>query len=218
MKKRNPIIILSILILAIMLIKLYNQNSNTSILDNTKDILLVNSEHSLDKNYVPDNLITPNIKFTNESSKDERMISKTIEKPLEDLIDTAKKENIILLGNSAYRSYNLQKKIYEKRVKTEGKKMADSYVSKPGFSEHQTGLCIDLTDPARNISKGTKEAKWLSKNCYKFGFILRYPEGKEKITKISYEPWHIRYVGKEAAKYIHDNDITLEEYLDKKGL
>lgn len=154
--------------------------------------------------------------FTDEAGKEERLVSQIIVKPLKKLVNEAKKEKIYLLGNSGYRSYSSQKKLYDERVKSQGKKMADAYVSKPGFSEHETGLCIDMTNPNRNFTKNSKEAKWLAENCYKFGFIIRYPEGKEKITGISYEPWHIRYVGVEAAKYISRNNITLEEYLEKQ--
>ncbi|EKN36818.1 D-alanyl-D-alanine carboxypeptidase, partial [Clostridium botulinum CFSAN001627] len=130
-------------------------------------------------------------------------------------INTAKEEGIILLGNSGYRSYRSQKNIYKNRARSQGKELADAYVAKPGFSEHQTGLCIDITNKDRYFVQGTKEADWLAKNCYRFGFIIRYPKEKKSITNIEYEPWHIRYVGKEAAKYIYDNKITLEEYLGK---
>ena len=92
------------------------------------------------------------------------------------------------------------------RVLSDGKQMADKYVAKAGFSEHQTGLAIDLTNEYRYFVKGTNEAEW---------FIIRYPEGKESITGVAYEPWHIRYVGEEVSRYIYENNITLEEYLGK---
>lgn len=175
--------------------------------------LLVNREHGLSKKYIPENLRIPNIPFTAEVYDEEKYVAEIILKPLEELIDIAKKEGIILFGNSGYRSYKLQKNTYDKRVKSKGKKLADSYVAKPGFSEHQTGLCIDVTNKDRYFVEGTKEADWLEKNAYRFGFIIRYPKGKERITNINHEPWHIRYVGKDAAKYIYDEKITLEEYL-----
>ena len=132
---------------------------------------------------------------------------------MERLIEDAKEEGIFLLGNSGYRSYSSQENVYESRIELEGKEIADAYVAKPGFSEHQTGLCIDLTNRDRYFVKGTEEAEWLAENCYKYGFIIRYPEGKEEVTGIAYEPWHIRYVGEDSATYIHNNGITLEEYL-----
>lgn len=181
-----------------------------------ENLLLVNEKHGLNKNYIPDGLDIPNIEFTDESDKEEKHVAGVIVKPLEELINTAKKDGIILLGNSGYRSYKLQEKVYNSRVKSEGRKLADAYVAKPGSSEHQTGLCIDVTNEDRYLVKGTKEADWLAENCYKFGFIVRYPYGRKNITGIEYEPWHIRYVGKEAAKYIYDNGITLEEYLERQ--
>lgn len=177
--------------------------------------LLVNRENGLNKDYIPEGLSIPNIPFSDKSEDEEKYVAGIIVKPLEELINTAKEEGIILFGNSGYRSYSSQKNIYKNRAKYQGKKLADAYVAKPGFSEHQTGLCIDITNKDRYFVEGTKEADWLTKNCYRFGFIIRYPKGKKSITNIEYEPWHIRYVGKEAAKYIYDNKITLEEYLGK---
>lgn len=181
----------------------------------SEKILLVNEKHGLSGNYVPEGLSIPNIPFSNGSDDEEKHVAGTVVKPLEELVNAAKKDGIILLGNSGYRSYKSQEDIYENRVISQGKKLADAYVAKPGFSEHQTGLCIDITNKNGYFAKGTKEADWLAKNCYRFGFIIRYPYGKKSVTGIEYEPWHIRYVGKEAAKYIHDNGITLEEYLQK---
>jgi D-alanyl-D-alanine carboxypeptidase len=199
---------------------------NTSLADKYKSVkenninespekLLVNRDHGLNENYIPERLSIPDIPFSDRSDDEEKHIAGIIVKPLEELVNTAKKEGIILLGNSGYRSYRSQKNIYKNRVKSQGKKLADAYVAKPGFSEHQTGLCIDITNKDGYFVEGTKEANWLKKNCYRFGFILRYPKGKKNITNIEHEPWHIRYVGKEAAKYIYDNKITLEEYLGK---
>lgn len=191
--------------------KLVNLNNTNT----RKELALVNIEHGLSKDYKPEGLIMPNIPFATGVNQEEKYVAGIIAKPLEELVHAAKQEGIILLGNSGYRSYKSQKDVYTSRVKSDGKKLADAYVAKPGFSEHQTGLCIDLTNKSSNFVKGTKEADWLAENCYRFGFIIRYPYGKQNITGIEYEPWHIRYVGKEAAKYIYDNRITLEEYLEK---
>lgn len=179
-------------------------------------LLLVNGKYGLNKNYIPEGLCIPNIPFSDISNDEEKHVARVIVKPLEELVNTAKDDGIILLGNSAYRSYKSQEKLYISRVKSEGRKLADAYVAKPGSSEHQTGLCIDITNKNGYLVKGTEEADWLAENCYKFGFIVRYPYGRKNITGIEYEPWHIRYVGKEAAKYIYDNGITLEEYLERQ--
>lgn len=190
--------------------KLVEGNGNV-----TPERLLVNRENGLNKDYIPEGLSIPNIPFSNKSEDEEKHVAGIIVKPLEELVNRAKEEGLILLGNSGYRSYRSQKNIYKNRIKSQGKELADAYVAKPGFSEHQTGLCIDITNKDRYFVEGTKEADWLGENCYKFGFIIRYPKKKKSITNIEYEPWHIRYVGKEAAKYIYDNKITLEEYLGK---
>ena len=179
------------------------------------ELILVNRKYGLSKYYEPEDLMIPNIEFTDEATNEEKHVAGIVVKPLEDMVNTAKKEGIILLGNSAYRSYRSQTKTYNNRVEAEGRERADAYVARPGFSEHQTGLCIDITNRDKYFVKGTKEADWLANNCYKFGFIIRYPYGKKNVTGIEYEPWHVRYVGKKAAKDIYDNKITLEEYLGK---
>lgn len=186
------------------------EEKNTNI--NT-ELLLVNKEYVLNKEYIPEGLSVPNIDFAEESDNEEKHVAKSIVDPIENLVNCAKEEGIILVGNSAYRSYESQKSTYRHSVKSQGKELADSYVAKPGFSEHQTGLCIDVTNEDRYFVQGTREADWLAENCHRFGFIIRYPEGKKSITGIEYEPWHIRYVGEEAANYIYNNGITLEEYL-----
>ncbi|WP_194189770.1 M15 family metallopeptidase [Clostridium chrysemydis] len=176
------------------------------------DIILINDSSEIGENYKSD-LVEAEIEFVNEADKEERLVSKQIKKPLQELINRAKEDGILLLGTSGYRSYNTQKYIYKREVMIKGKRDAKKYVAEPGQSEHQTGLCIDLTNPSRLFIGGTKEADWLKDNCYKYGFIVRYKKGKEKITKKNYEPWHIRYVGKKVAKEIYEKGICLEEYL-----
>lgn len=118
--------------------------------------------------------------------------------------------------NSAYRSYESQKSIYQGWVNQDGQETADTYSARAGYSEHQTGYAFDVRDyPFTNddYSK-TKSFTWVSKNAYKYGFIIRFPEGKEYITGYQYEPWHYRYCGLECAKYIQEHDITFEEYYE----
>lgn len=188
---------------------------NQSNVSETTKLILVNSEYGLNEGYKPEKLTIPNVPFVNGVVQEEKYVASIIVNPLERLFNAAKDEGVVLLGNSGYRSYKSQKETYVNRVKAEGKKLADAYVAKPGFSEHQTGLCIDITNEGRYFVEGTKEADWLAENCHRFGFIIRYPYGKRNITGIEYEPWHIRYVGEEVAKYIYDNKLTLEEYLNK---
>ena len=94
----------------------------------------------------------------------------------------------------------------------DGRAAADTYSARPGHSEHQTGLAIDLNDVTDNFGN-SREGKWVAAHCHEYGFIIRYPKGKQKITGYMYEPWHVRYVGVKLATKIHDSGLTLEEYL-----
>lgn len=181
-----------------------------------ESLLLVNKENGVLKGYTPENLAVPNIRFNKSADEEERMVSDIIIKPLEKMFSEASKEGITLLGNSGYRSYERQKQVYYGRIKSEGIEAAKSYVAKPGYSEHQTGLAMDITNEGKYFVKGTVEADWLQENCYKYGFIIRYPEGKKHITGFEYEPWHVRYVGNEVAEKIHNEKLTLEEYIERQ--
>lgn len=179
--------------------------------------ILVNKTNVLRSDYTPKNLVKLNIEFLSDTSNESRCMEKKAADSLEDLVTTAKKENIILIGSSAYRSYKSQLRILKEETDKKGVDYADKYVAKPGQSEHQSGLAVDVTNRVRCFDKTSKEAQWLANNAYKFGFILRYPDGKENITGYNYEPWHIRYVGKDIAKEIYMKNITLEEYLSYKS-
>lgn len=124
----------------------------------------------------------------------------------------AKKEGHIIDLISSYRTYDYQKKLYENYVKKHGQEVADTFSAKPGHSEHQTGLAFDVGQIDDNYGD-TKEGIWLSKNAHLYGFIIRYPKGKELITGYKYEPWHIRYLGKEIATKVFESGLCLEEYL-----
>lgn len=178
------------------------------------NLILVNKTHPLSKDYVPKDLYSPKVKFYKTASQEEKSMRKEAAFALEELFNNAHKNGVELYGLSGYRSYSTQKSLYFKACVTHGKGYADRQVAKAGLSEHQTGLSMDVTN--KNYSPSfeiTKEGKWLYKNCYKAGFILRFPLNKESVTGYNYEPWHIRYVGKAAAKKIFSQDITLEEYL-----
>jgi D-alanyl-D-alanine carboxypeptidase len=187
--------------------------NNFDISEENKYLILINKENSLDNNYIPDDLVKPNIRFLKNTDDEAKLMDKEVATALENLFECAKSKGITLIGSSAYRSYKSQVRIFKESIKENGKNYAEKYVAIPGQSEHQSGLAVDVTNEARAMGKESIEAKWLSENSYKFGFILRYPEGKEDITGYNYEPWHIRYVGEDVAKYIYENDLTLEEYL-----
>lgn len=117
---------------------------------------------------------------------------------------------------SGYRSYQYQTNLYNNYVNQHGEEAANTFSAKPGFSEHQTGLTFDLKDFNGQLVEDPITSQWIKDNCAKYGFILRYPEGKEDITGYIYEPWHLRYVGEEVANQIMNNNTTLEQYLGVK--
>lgn len=179
--------------------------------------VLVNRVYPLSSTYIPANLVEPNVKFSFAYSSDKRKMRKIAATALENLFQAGENEGIELYGVSGYRSYARQKEIYDKNIATRGQSATDSVSAKPGSSEHQTGLTIDVS--AKSVSYrldqsfgDTKEGKWLAKNAHLYGFIIRYPYGKSKITGYSYEPWHIRFVGKTVATYLYENELTMEEY------
>lgn len=209
---------IKVVIIISSIILIFSTNFNGETLNNSNiiaNLVVVNNYNKLDKNYAPKNLVKVNIPFIDSISEEEKQLEENVALQLEKLVKMASSEGINYLGTSGYRSYKSQKEIYYNRVKSQGLKKANEYVAKPGTSEHQTGLCIDLTNEDRWFVEVTKEAKWLKENAHKFGFILRYPKGKEDITGKKFEPWHIRYVGEDIAKYIYENNLTLEEYVDE---
>ncbi|WP_405127688.1 M15 family metallopeptidase [Sinanaerobacter chloroacetimidivorans] len=138
------------------------------------------------------------------------------------LVEAAALENMELVMTTAYRSYDFQKTLFDNYVAKEGEEAANRYSAKPGQSEHQTGLSVDVTSASVGYQLTdkfgeTKEGIWLAEHAHLFGFIIRFPEGKEAITGYLYEPWHIRYVGVEAATEIYEQGLTLEEYLDQQS-
>ena len=121
-------------------------------------------------------------------------------------------EGLNIYISSGFRSYDYQAGLYQRYVDKDGKEEADRYSARPGHSEHQTGLAFDLNSIDVSFAD-TKEGKWILRNCYKYGFIIRYPADKEDITGYKWEPWHIRYLGKETAQSVYDSGLCLEEYL-----
>lgn len=173
--------------------------------------ILVNKHNYLKEDYVPENLKSLSSTYALSNMK---MVEEAAN-AFESLSKDASKENYKVIAMSTYRSYEYQVDLYNKYVKSDGKEAADTYSGRPGNSEHQTGLAVDVynqTETYTNFEK-TKEYNWMQENAYKYGFILRFPKDKENETGYEFESWHYRYVGKEIAKYIHKHNITLEEYI-----
>ena len=172
--------------------------------------VLVNKYHSLSKDYVPKDLEDIDTKYAIKGMK---MVSYAKD-AFEEMSKAALKDKMHILAMSTYRSYDYQVNLYNKYAKKDGVDAANTYSAKAGFSEHQTGLAVDVYNGSTSYTsfEKTKEFNWMQENAYKYGFIMRYPKDKEKETGYKYEAWHYRYIGKEIAKYIHDNKITYEEY------
>ena len=187
--------------------------------------VLINRENRLDKNYIPNDLIATDENennfhnFVDPTLKP--MISKSILPYFLELQKAAKEDGFNIIIDSGYRSYQYQQDVWNHNLNKIGLEETTRKVAPPGASEHQTGLTFDVAYIidgvfVDKIDDSMRETKWLFDNAYKFGFILRYPKGKEEITGYSYEPWHYRFVGKELAKKLFSEGITLEEYYAKR--
>ena len=186
--------------------------TNIKEIDNYLDVTaLVNKYNKLPDNIIFDDLITLDKRYSNDGTKQLR--SEAYDAVI-DMIEAAKRENINLLVISAYRTSERQNSLFNNSVNKNGMDHALLYSAKSGHSEHQLGLAVDLNSIDTNF-ENTEEFKWLKNNSYKYGFILRYPKGKEFITGYGYEPWHYRYVGIDIATKIFKENITYEEYIVK---
>lgn len=192
-----------------------------NIVTNPDDILVVsNKERNLPDDYEPQDLVIPDVPFPFEEKAEKKFMRKEAAKALEEMFADAKANHLNLYAQSGYRSFKRQKTVFASNVKRLGEEDAKRVSASPGQSEHQTGLAMDVTSPDINYSlivdfEHTPEGKWVLEHAHHYGFIIRYPKGKEAITGYDYEPWHLRYVGKEHALYIKENELTLEEYLSE---
>lgn len=181
---------------------------------------LVNKEYYYVEKYTPADLVRPNVAFSfGDQDIEKSYMRKEAALALEKMFSQAKKEKINLFAVSGYRSYARQNDLFKAEVAKVGEELAAQVVAYPGSSEHQSGLAMDISSQSADFMlseefANTAEGKWLANHAHSFGFILRYPKGKESITGYSFEPWHYRYVGQEAAKTIFENKLTLEEYFN----
>lgn len=173
--------------------------------------VLVNKYNHLPNNYKPSDITYVDGAYGNQVP-----FRNVLKDSFIKLQQAAKDEiNINLMPTTAFRNQSFQTTLYNNYVKSDGIEKADTYSARPGYSEHQTGLAIDLKNTALSNTRLTDDNyEWLHNNAYKYGFIIRFPKDKEFITGYQFENWHIRYVGEEAAKIIYDNNLTLEEYID----
>lgn len=178
-------------------------------------LVVVNKYHAVSNNYTPKNLVTIDDKYG--TWKNMQLKAEAYDAYVK-LYNDAKAQGFDLKLCSTMRSYETQRTLYNNAVKNKGKEVANIRSAYPGRSEHHTGLAIDVT--SASMGWGLKQdfadypdGKWINEHCQEYGFIIRYPKGKTDITGYDYEPWHLRYVGVEAATYIMENDLTLEEYV-----
>ncbi len=197
----------------------YIDSDGKVIVKNPDDLLvLVNKYRNLPADYKPKDLVIPNVRFAFQGMDEKKYMRKEAAKALEELFKAAEEEGIYLYAVSGFRSYGRQKFLFEYRAARNGFEEANKLTAYPGQSEHQTGLAMDVNCKAygTNLKESfsqTPEGIWIKNNAHRFGFILRYPKGAEHITGYSYEPWHIRYVGKQVANEIYERGITFEEYM-----
>ncbi|MGE5675503.1 MAG: D-alanyl-D-alanine carboxypeptidase family protein [Mycobacterium leprae] len=190
---------------------------------NPADIgVLVNKVYMLPEGYTPGPLVEPNVPFIFSGHDEKREMRQDAAQALEVMFAAAAKDGIKLAGVSGYRSHTTQTGLYNVYLKQYGQAWVDQYSAVPGHSEHETGLAMDISGidgkcAADDCFANTPEANWLAANASKYGFILRYPEGKEAITGYHYEAWHYRYVGNPMASAIAAKNETLEEYYGAKG-
>ena len=179
-------------------------------------LLLINKTHPLSSDYYPDDMVKIERNDPQVGTAEVKQMRAVAAEHFEDLLDAAEAAGYNIVLRNAFRSYSYQESLFNSYVKNNGEAAANRYSARPGESEHQTGLCADVGVPGKALTSfnGSKEAEWMAEHAHEFGFILRFPDGKEDITGYMFESWHFRYVGIEAAGEIYERGITLEEYLD----
>lgn len=191
-----------------------NLNLDTDFYSNIETIVepssvtvLVNKFHALPSDYVPNDLVEipsfPNLQIKDDAVDD-----------FENLLAAAKLDNVIIIPYSTYRSYEYQQGLYNKYLQTDSQEEVDTYSARPGHSEHQTGLALDVRSSSHWSNLTDSDYEWMLNNSYKYGFIIRYPKGNSRITGYKEEPWHLRYIGIEHATKVHELGITYDEYYD----
>lgn len=180
---------------------------------------LVNKKRSLPADYIPEDLVDIDVPYKIERPES-KMLRKEASDALSELFAAAGSSGFEFFAVSGYRSYNTQVYLFNNYAKNHGEEEANRFSARPGQSEHQTGLTMDVSIAGLNYDLSeelgeTPEGKWLAVNAHKYGFIIRYPKGTEHITGYQYEPWHIRYLGKDLAAKVFESKLTYDEYCEK---
>lgn len=178
--------------------------------------VLTNKANYFPDDFTPKNLVNPNTKYA--GGGDRNKLRDVAANALDLLVQDASKIGYDIQHISAYRSIAYQRGLFDRYVKKDGIEKANQYSSKPGYSEHHTGLSVDVSSPSMNFGLGQeygvkKEGIWLSENAHKYGFVIRYQKGKEDLTGYTYEPWHLRYFGVPMATYLKESNLCYEEFI-----
>lgn len=194
----------------------FDVNEPRQIEDVNSLFVLANKANYFPEDFEPIELIDPQSKHAGNQTR--RKLRKVAADAIDELIAAAKNEGLDIQTVSGYRTIAYQKILYKSNVERQGLELANRYSSKPGHSEHHTGLCMDVSSASVGFDlvekySQTKEGKWLAENSHFYGFVIRYPEGKDNITGYSYEPWHIRYLGVPLATYLYQTGLCYEEFL-----
>lgn len=221
--KRIPMVILSVLLLLSISgcgkddnSKKKSYDSSSSIVDSAVPVVAkAHSTEVVDGVTYIDGILIVNKTYSLPKSYNYGLTNETLE-AFNKMKNAAAKDNISLEIVSGFRSYEEQVALYNEYTAEHGKEEADTFSARPGYSEHQSGLAMDVNH-ADFSTVGSEDMEWLDKHCAEYGFIIRFPEEKESITGYNYEPWHIRYVGIETAKEIKKQGLCLEEYLGVKS-
>ncbi|MCG7333609.1 M15 family metallopeptidase [Salinicoccus roseus] len=183
---------------------------------------LANKSNFLSEDYVPEDLVPVEVPTVLESPE-VNQLRQDASSALTEMFNAASEDNITLYARSGYRSYNTQVSLYNNYKDAHGEAEADRFSARPGASEHQTGLAMDVTSESVGLELSeafgeTEEGIWVRENAHRFGFIIRYPEGMEDVTGYMYEPWHLRYLGEELAADVYESGLTYEEYIIESGI
>ncbi len=210
--------ILATLLLAALLLALLS--GGTALAERPESLMiLVNKQYSLSKDYVPSDLVKPDVTFADGVMESRRQMRAPAASALEKMFAAAQEDGITLLAISGFRSYETQEAIYYRRLEETSQAYVDKYIAKPGRSEHQSGLAMDLGCPGNTYLEEsfakTDAYAWLLEHCGEYGFIIRYRENLVEETGYAFEPWHVRYVGDPASE-IMERGISLEAYVEEQ--
>ncbi|WP_459847420.1 M15 family metallopeptidase [Fusibacter bizertensis] len=175
--------------------------------------VICNKYYQLSKSFTPENLVSVTSGYYVNDGKEYKLAQTALDAFIK-MSDAAQKDGLTIKIISGYRTYTYQENLYNKYKANNGQAAADRFSARPGHSEHETGLAIDINDVSQSF-ENTREFVWLQQNAYLYGYILRYPDGKEATTGYMYEPWHYRFLGVDLAKKVFDSGLTYDEYYAK---